>query len=145
MLTLTLSQTNEYALRAMSYLAHAGGKIPLTATKISRETKIPQHYLSKIMKLMVNAKLVHSQKGHRGGFVLAKPRTKIRFFDIIVATGYNPNPNRCVFGWATCNPKLPCMLHHAWSELNTTFKTWALEKTLNDIYPENKTARQVKS
>jgi Rrf2 family transcriptional regulator, iron-sulfur cluster assembly transcription factor len=134
MLSLHVNQTTEYALRAMSVLAQQYRKEPMSAKALSKETEIPQGYLSKIMKHMVDAKLVISQKGHGGGFVLAKAPSKIRFSDIMLASGYkSSHPKRCVFGWGVCDSNVPCPLHDSWSELNNDFKKWALKKTLNDI------------
>lgn len=117
----------------MSYLALHYGKQTLTAKEISQNTGVPQHYLSKIMKNMVNAQLVLSQKGHQGGFKLSRPPHKIKFSDVLVAAGYESGPKRCVFGWKKCSSEKPCLLHHSWSEMNDRFRQWTLKKTLADI------------
>ena len=106
---------------------------PFPAKALSEATGIPQHYLSKIMKKLVEAGLVRSQKGHGGGFALVKPKKEILYLDILVASGYEPHPNRCVFGWNECDKEAPCPLHDSWVDLNEAFKEWAMKKTLNDV------------
>lgn len=79
-----VSQTVEYALRAMGHLAMLDG-IPATAQAIATGTRVPQGYLSKIMRDLVCADLVRSFRGRRGGFVLARPAARITVLDIINA------------------------------------------------------------
>lgn len=138
MLSVKLSQTAEYALRAMSTLALIPDKSVMTAVKLSTHTNIPQHYLSKIMKILVNAKLAQSIKGHGGGFRITKPLKEIRFIDILSACGWGHEPDKCVLGDIRCNAKNPCILHNAWANLNERFKNWAQYKTLQQIRNEAK-------
>ena len=127
------NRTTEYAFRAMANLALQRQGQAMPAKALSEATGIPKHYLSKIMKKLVEARLVTSQKGHGGGFTLGKPKKEIHYLDILVASGYEPHPNRCVFGWGECNTEAPCPLHDSWRELNEAFKDWAMKKTLIDV------------
>ena len=68
MLSLQFNQTTEYALRAMAIVALQPRDQPIPAKVLSKAAGIPQHYLSKIMKKLVEAGLIKSQKGHGGGF-----------------------------------------------------------------------------
>ena len=105
----------------------------MPAKALAKVTGIPQHYLSKIMKKLVEAGLVGSQKGHGGGFALAKPKKEIHYLDILIAFGYEPRPNRCVFGWGECNTEAPCPLHDSWVDLNEALIGWAMKNTLIDV------------
>lgn len=67
----------DYAIRALAYLAsQPPGKI-VPKVEIEKMQDIPSHYLSKIMKNLVDHGLVHSQLGAKGGFSLAKPAQSI--------------------------------------------------------------------
>lgn len=66
-----ISQTVEYALRAIVTIAQHEGK-PCTAKKSAEITQVPLPYLSKLMQGLVRGKLVNSQLGLDGGFLLAK-------------------------------------------------------------------------
>ncbi|HMR79653.1 MAG TPA: Rrf2 family transcriptional regulator, partial [Polyangiaceae bacterium] len=59
-----LSQTAEYALRALSQLAAQRPARALTAQELARLTLVPASYLSKILRKLVAAGLLDSQKGH---------------------------------------------------------------------------------
>lgn len=128
-------QTVEYALRAMACLALPGAGESLRATDLAARTGIPSHYLSKVMRRLVTAGLLHSQRGHGGGFVLARPAAEISFEEILRAVGYGGDDHACVFGWTTCDPKNPCLLHDAWSTLKASYGEWARTTRLTAIRP----------
>jgi Rrf2 family transcriptional regulator, nitric oxide-sensitive transcriptional repressor len=77
------SQTAEYALRAVAYLAEQGA--PRTVAQIAAATKVPPSYLSKVMQSLARAELVVSQRGLHGGFRLAVATTQLCVYDIIQA------------------------------------------------------------
>lgn len=79
-----ISQTAEYALRAVVCLASEGGK-PTTTAKLAEATKVPPSYLSKVMQALGRAGLVKSQRGLHGGFVLAHPVESVSVLDVINA------------------------------------------------------------
>src|SRR5262245_46906388 len=78
------SQTAEYALRAVVYLAAQGGE-PRTAQQIAEVTRVPAGYLSKVMQALSRAGLVHSQRGLGGGFTLAVPPADLTVLDVVQA------------------------------------------------------------
>ncbi len=77
-----LNQTAEYALRAMAHLAELEEGVPVRAAELAEATKIPPHYVSKVLRKMVLAGLVNSQKGHGGGFALALHPSRITLADV---------------------------------------------------------------
>lgn len=78
------SQTTEYALRAMVYLASE--PTGASATKeIAAKAKIPSAYLAKVFQYLRRAGLVHAQRGVGGGIKLAKPLGKISLLEIVEA------------------------------------------------------------
>lgn len=127
-----LSQTAEYAFRAMAALAGLAAGEAITATGLAERTGVPVHYLSKVMRRLVLGKLVRGHKGHGGGFQLARPAATIRFADVLRATDTGPQPNRCAFGWGECDVAHPCPLHPAWSKLNEAFRRWAETTRLSE-------------
>ncbi len=131
--TMVLSQTAEYALRAMAWLATAPPGNPVRAKDLSIATGIPTHYLSKVMRRLVLAGLLVSQKGQGGGFLLARLTDEIAFIDILTAVDAYPTEGRCAFGWGECDEVRPCPLHGSWSRLNEELRAWAEGTTLADI------------
>ena len=56
-----ISQTAEYALRAIVFLADQAE--PRTTQQIAAATRVPPSYLSKVMQALSRARVVHSQRG----------------------------------------------------------------------------------
>lgn len=106
---------------------------PVSSKVLARATGIPSHYLSKIMRKMVEADLVVSQKGHGGGFKLAKKPEDITFREILATVDYKIEPDTCVFGWEECDSDEPCPLHNTWSQLKDSFHWWAENMSLQEV------------
>jgi Rrf2 family iron-sulfur cluster assembly transcriptional regulator len=102
------------------------------AKDLAAGSGIPLHYLSKILRRLVLAGLLESQKGQGGGFVLARAPGEIRFIDILAAVDAYPSEGRCAFGWGACDERNPCPLHDTWSQLNDAIQSWAANSTLED-------------
>lgn len=128
-----LTQTAEYALRAMAHLAVLQDGGAVRARDLAAASGIPAHYVSKLLRRLVVAGLLESRKGHGGGFALARPPEDIRVVDILEAVDYPVELDRCAFGWGTCDVDAPCPLHAVWSELKEAFGRWAENSTLADI------------
>jgi Rrf2 family iron-sulfur cluster assembly transcriptional regulator len=128
-----LSQTAEYALRAMAWLATMPNGQPVRAVDLSGSTGIPTHYLSKVLRRLVLANLLESQKGQGGGFSLSRPPSEIAFIDILSAIDAYPTEGRCAFGWGQCDATDPCPLHDSWSRLNDQIHDWASGTSLEEI------------
>ena len=67
----------DYAVRALSYLAAQPERWVVGSKEIAARQDIPTHYMSKIMKDLAAAGLVHSHVGRKGGFSLARPPESI--------------------------------------------------------------------
>jgi Rrf2 family protein len=77
-----LSQTAEYALRAIVFLADHPGEAN-TSEAIAAVTKVPIGYLAKIMQQLARDGLVSSQRGLHGGFTLEKNPRELTMYDVL--------------------------------------------------------------
>lgn len=78
------SQTVEYALRAIVYLASRPDSAQ-TTPQIAAITKVPPDYLSKVLQGLAAAGLVRARRGRDGGFNLAVPADQLTVYDIVEA------------------------------------------------------------
>jgi len=81
-----LSQTSEYALRAMVWLAKNWSpekELYFNVMAIAKETRVPQTYLAKILQTLTHAHLLKIKRGIRGGFCLNQPPKAINLLSII--------------------------------------------------------------
>jgi Rrf2 family protein len=130
-----LSQTGQYALRAMTVLTALGSGASARTRDLAGPARVPGDYLSKILRKLVQARLLVSVKGHHGGFRLARPAREITLEEILVAVDEWAGEKECVFGFNRCDGRNPCPLHPAYSELTETVKAWAQRSTLADAGP----------
>lgn len=78
-----ISQTAEYALRAVVYLAEQDG--PRTNVQIAQATDVPVGYLAKVMQQLSRARIVNAQRGPNGGFTLRDAATDLTVLAVINA------------------------------------------------------------
>ena len=95
-----ISQTAEYALRAITHLAFNAGT-PQTNKQISESTHVPMPYLSKVLQSMTRAGLIHSQRGLHGGFTLLRRPEDLTVFEVIQAVDPLPRIRTCPLGLAS--------------------------------------------
>jgi len=138
-----ISQTAEYAIRAMSALAILPEGRKIRATDLGQATGIPAPYLSKILRRLVLANLLISRKGQGGGFSLARPAAEIPFIEILDAIDAFPAEGRCAFGWGNCDQLSPCPLHGSWSRLSKHLRGWANDSNLAEVAEAAKADQRV--
>jgi len=80
-----LTRSAGYALVAVGHIAREGQSQPILAKTVAKQYKIPLDYLLKILQQLVRADILNSIRGPRGGFLLARPTSKISVLHIIEA------------------------------------------------------------
>lgn len=138
-----LSQTVEYALRAMVHVAGLEPDQALSSEVLAQRTQIPKDYLSKVMRDLAVAQLVKSQRGPNGGFKLARPAAQISLLDVISAVDPIERIVRCPLG----NPAHLnlCPLHrrmdHAIAMIEQEFRKTTLAELLASGAAESSSCR----
>ncbi|MEX0774562.1 MAG: Rrf2 family transcriptional regulator [Phycisphaeraceae bacterium] len=103
------SQTAEYALRAIVWLADHDGAAQ-TTQQIAAATHVPPDYLSKVLQALGRADLVRSQRGLGGGFSLTREPEAITILQVINAVDPLKRITTCPLGLKTHGKNL-CPLH----------------------------------
>lgn len=104
-----ISQTTEYALRAVVWLA-ANPEKPLTAQQIAEATRVPAGYLAKVLQGLSRAGLLHSQRGLGGGFSLARNPEQMTMWEVVQAVDPIKRIAECPLGLEGHKEDL-CPLH----------------------------------
>ncbi len=78
-----LTSRSEYALLALVYLSRQNSEEYTSAETIAQAQKIPLKFLEQILLTLRRAKYLHSSKGQRGGYCLAKPPEQIVLAEVI--------------------------------------------------------------
>ncbi len=129
-----LSQTVEYALRAVVQLASVAPRTSKTS-ELAAVTQVPPAYLSKVLQSLVRAGIVSSQRGIGGGVGLAKDAKELTILDIVNAVDPIRRIKSCPLELATHGTKL-CPLHRrldaALAQVEQAFRATTLAEIIED-------------
>ena len=84
----------DYAIHILKYL-HANKKDMPTAMVISQATGMSYPFFIKVARQLKQHGLLNTIQGRNGGFILAKPATKISIYDVFLAIEGNLQVKRC--------------------------------------------------
>src|SRR5258707_11545167 len=90
-----LTQTADYALRALIYLAHSPEDGNHQTRDLAKALNVPTNYLGKILQLLGHQQIVESQRGMNGGFRLSRLPEQVRLYDVMFALDTLPSDNEC--------------------------------------------------
>ena len=128
-----LSRSCEYALQALLYIAAVPtGKYVLTR-EIAEKCGLSYHFLGKILQGLVKNRLLSSQKGPGGGFMLAKPANEITLLEVIHAIEAPDFLDGCVLGLPRCTSTSPCPVHEQWAETKEKIHQMFADRTVAQL------------
>jgi len=123
-----LSTKTYYGLRAMIRLAKE--KKPCSVKEISSKEKIPEKYLEKIFQELRADGFLVSQKGAGGGYFLARPTSKIKAGDVVMALEKEAFMTRCQ---TSCPMADQCSAKTFWQEIQASFESSFGSTTLANL------------
>lgn len=118
-----ITRDTDYAVRALCFFATHKNKI-ISVAGLVKELKIPRPFLRKILQLLTKNNVLHSYKGHGGGFSLLIPADKIHLIDLIMIFQGPIELNECLFKKRVCPNRGVCKLRSKINEIE--------EKVLKD-------------
>jgi len=78
-----ISLTSQYAIKAVMHIARSQGWC--TADEIAAAAMTPRGYISKVLKTLVETRILLSQRGLNGGFHLNGDAHALTAFDVVCA------------------------------------------------------------
>lgn len=128
-----LSNTSQYAIRILAYIADKKDSELINATEVAKTLDISYKFLTKIMTELVKADLVESIRGRNGGFKLKKSSSEIMVNDILNLFNDSIKDEQCILGIGFCNRMCKCALHDQWKEPKYLMQKMFQESSLKDI------------
>ena len=129
-----ISQTAEYALRAISLLAEHH-PAPLKTSHIAQAARVPKPYLVKVLQSLARGGIVETRRGIGGGVSLAKELDELTMLDIVNAVDPIQRITKCPIGLAAHGVEL-CPMHSrldaALEQIETIFRDTTLAEVLAD-------------
>lgn len=130
-----LSQTSEYALRAILHLHNVGGDGPVRVDDIAEALDVPRNYLSKILHVLARKGLLNSQRGPHGGFELATSAEELPLAEVVAS--FEPDllsaEERCLLGRGRCSDTDPCAAHDRWKDVAQRIRTFFRNTSVADL------------
>jgi Rrf2 family transcriptional regulator, iron-sulfur cluster assembly transcription factor len=144
-MSLIFSRQCEYALQAVLYMSAQSGNNFTNIIEMSEKLDIPMPFLGKTLQLLVQKKILQSQKGPKGGFKLAKAPDEIALFHVVDAIDGTEFLTSCVLGFPECSTKNPCPMHSEWGILRDRVFQMLANKTVADISKEITGSKQLRT
>ena len=89
--SMKLTRASSYALHAVAYMATQKQQDkPVASHHIAQARGIPERFLLKVLKPLVQAQVLRSIKGPNGGYKLAKPPSEITLLEVLEAAEGGP-------------------------------------------------------
>jgi len=124
-----LSVKSDYAARAVLGLARhypSGSAVRIEA--LAEEQIIPANYLVQILIELKSKRIVKSQRGKEGGYLLARPPAEITLADVLQAVD-----GQIFESPALTDPHCPIELRSAWRKLQQTLEEAASSITFQEL------------
>ncbi len=80
-----LGKASAYAILAAAYIARNNGSEPVQGRVIAKAFDIPTEYLLKVLQVLVQADVLDSESGRRGGYLLRKSPERTTLLELIEA------------------------------------------------------------
>lgn len=129
-----LSQTVEYALRTVVYLAKRTDQ-PSTTSDIAYVTKVPAAYLSKVIQALGREGIVKSQRGIGGGVTLSQDPAELTILQVVQAVDPIQRINTCPLGLKEHGVHL-CPLHRRLDNAMKSVEEALATTTLAEVIAE---------
>ncbi len=132
---------SQYAIRALIYIAE-NPDAPSLAKDIADRENMPKHFLSKVLKDLVGARILDSRLGPGGGFWMKKSVDKITLLQIVrIFEDIDTSLKTCAIGWAKCSDHSPCGLHHEFKCVRQKVHDYLNTTTLESLLSADKDKR----
>ncbi|MBD3274599.1 MAG: Rrf2 family transcriptional regulator [Candidatus Marinimicrobia bacterium] len=129
-----ITKAAEYSLRATAALVDFYEKDETaTVSEIAVGEAIPESFLRKLLKPLIRANIVKSERGYSGGITLAKMPSEISVLDVVEAVDGKLSLNDCVLDPSECGLISKCTIHGLWVETTDLLKNHLNNYTLEDV------------
>ncbi len=106
-----------YAIEAVADIAYNSGGEPVQIREVTNRQGVPQRYLEQVMQRLVKADILKGIRGPRGGYLLARERSKISVGDIArVVMEMNESPELALSDSTATGPIGQKVIRPLWGE-----------------------------
>jgi len=129
---LRISKLTDYGTLVLAQLPVCSEGLA-SAGQVAGATHIAQPTVSKLLKALVRAGLVVSERGSHGGYALARPDNEISAAEIIDAIEGPVAITECSSAVGRCSLESTCQVGSAWQGINLSIRRALNEVSLADL------------
>lgn len=132
-----LSQTAEYALRAVLHLAEHSADEVVGAAEIANRLDVPERYLARVLNALARSGVMTSSRGPQGGFRLAIHPSELRLATVVAPFDAVADPPQCLLRDQRCGVGEPCIAHDRWHDIAGNVRLFFQQTTVADLIGQN--------
>lgn len=129
---LRIGKMTDYAVLILSQMAKTPDSLR-SAKSLADALYLTTPTVSKIMKMLAEARLVSSVRGAEGGYRLSKAAIEISVADIIAAMEGSLALTECCNGQNACILVPKCMVRDNWKKINKMVHSMLSKLTIQDM------------
>lgn len=133
-----LSTKTRYGIRAVVELAENYSNEPVQLKTIAKNQDISIKYLEQIMALLKSSGIVTSERGAKGGYLLAKPPNEIKLNECFNCLEGPVVTVECVENGNFCERTENCVAREVWKEIEKAISGVLESITLKDMVDKAK-------
>jgi Rrf2 family protein len=128
----------DYGLRVLIHLAQSPTPVPVSASEIADQQKIPEAYLHHVLRDLQAGGMLESRRGPSGGHMLAKPAKEITVADVFVTFDRSLAPLDCVDSPEECTLSGACSQRELWSDVERVLLERLSKTRVSDLVAEQR-------
>jgi len=129
-----VSTKGRYALRLMVYLGQSPKEIPISLSEIALDEDISVKFLEQICRPLVQAGLIKSIRGQKGGYLLARDAADISVAEILRAAEGDESLVGCnAMRSGSCPREEMCSTVQFWRGLDSVIDEYCQAYSLNQL------------
>ena len=133
---LRISKLTDYGTLVLAQLPISGDGLA-SAGQVADATHLSQPTVSKLLKALVRAGLVVSERGAHGGYALSRPDDEITAAQIIDAIEGPVAITECSSPVGHCNLEPTCRVGSAWQGINLSIRRALAQVSLADLQTQH--------
>jgi len=114
---LRLRKLTDYGTVIMTHMARNPGQI-CSAAEVAAEIGVSMPTARKILKMLARQQLLHSQRGAKGGYLLARPPQEISIAQVIDAMEGPAGMTECSIAAGLCTQEGTCSIRANWQRIS---------------------------
>lgn len=128
-----LSQTAEYALRAVLHLAARSADGAVGAGELAARLDVPERYLARVLNALAHEGVLTSTRGAQGGYRLARDAYELTLAAVVAPFDAVGEAPQCLLRDRRCGDGEPCIAHEHWHDVAGGVRTFFQQTSIADL------------